>query len=151
MQLTVSAFALGAPIPLRNTCDAENVSPALAWSGVPTGARSLAIVVDDPDAPGGTWVHWLAWGLPPTSAGLPEGVPADTPSPVQGTTSFKSVGWGGPCPPKGHGAHRYFFRLYALDTAVALPRGATRAELDLAMKGHVLASAEHMGKYWRDR
>ncbi len=146
-ELTSTAFTQGATVPARHTCSGENVSPALAWTAPPEGTASLALIVDDPDAPGRVWQHWLAWNLPATTRAIAEGGVGATM--VQGTNDFKSVGYGGPCPPPGHGAHRYFFRLYALDAVLGLPPGATRPELDHAMKGHVLASTELMGKFWR--
>jgi Raf kinase inhibitor-like YbhB/YbcL family protein len=151
MNLTTPAFAPGGTIPARHTCEGEGLSPALGWSGAPAGTRGFALVVEDPDAPGGTFVHWIAWGLPPTASSLPEGVTADAPGLVQGVNGFRTRGYGGPCPPKGAGAHRYVFRVYAVDRPVGLPAGATRAELDLALKDHVLATGETMGKSWRDR
>lgn len=149
LDLTSAAFGAGAEIPRRHTCEGDDLSPALSWGAGPDGTRAWALVVDDPDAPGRTWVHWLAWDLPPTARGLPEGVAADAKDLVQGTNDFRKVGWGGPCPPKGHGAHRYVFHLYALDKPLGLPRGATRVELDRAMAGHVLATGELTGKFHR--
>lgn len=151
LQVHSSAFELGGTIPARHTCSGDNVSPPLDWSGAPAATRAFALVVDDPDAPAGTWVHWTVWNLPATATGLPEGVKPDAAGMLQGTNDFKKPGYGGPCPPRGHGAHRYFFRLYALDQPLPLSAGATRAEVDLAMRGHVLAEATWMGKFWRDR
>jgi Raf kinase inhibitor-like YbhB/YbcL family protein len=148
-ELTTSAFAPGQPIPARHTCTGENLSPPLRWTRPPEGTASLALVVDDPDAPGRTWLHWVAWGIPPTATELSEGVTAESPGLTQGTNDFGERGYGGPCPPPGHGAHRYFFRLYALDTAISLPAGASRVELEARMKGHIKASTELMGKFWR--
>jgi Raf kinase inhibitor-like YbhB/YbcL family protein len=150
MQLTSSAFANGNLIPARYTCDGENVSPALAWTGVPPAAKALALIVDDPDAPAGTWVHWVLLNLPAGAAGLPEAVPPGKPldnGAVQGTTSFRQKGYGGPCPPGG--THRYYFRLYALDGPLSLTGTATAKDVQNAMKGHVLAQAELMGRYAR--
>ncbi|MBM4391173.1 MAG: YbhB/YbcL family Raf kinase inhibitor-like protein [Deltaproteobacteria bacterium] len=146
-ELSSTAFTQGATIPARHGCTGDDLSPPLAWTAPPDGTASFALVVDDPDAPRRTWQHWLVWNIPPTSRQLGEALGAD--QHVQGTNDFKKVGYGGPCPPPGHGAHRYFFRLYALDVMLGLPAGASRAELDAAMKGHVLASAELMGKSWR--
>jgi hypothetical protein len=143
--LTSSAFANGEAIPSRYTCEGENLSPPLRWSGTPDGTRSLALVVDDPDAPVGTFTHWLAWGIDPEAGGLAEGQPA----PAEGRNDFRVIGYGGPCPPPGHGPHRYFFKLYALDSDLALPAGASRAELERALEGHVLARAELVGIYER--
>lgn len=151
LQLRSSAFEPGGTIPARHTCSGEDLSPPLDWSGAPAATRAFALVVDDPDAPAGTWVHWTVWNLPATATGLPEGVKPDATGMLQGTNDFQKPGYRGPCPPRGHGAHRYFFRLYALDQPLPLAAGATRAELDLAMRGHVLAEATWMGKFWRDR
>lgn len=144
------AFRAGSPIPARHTADGPDVSPALSWSGVPPEAASLALVCDDPDAPRGNWVHWVLFDLPPSTTGLPEGVPADRRLPtggVSGKNDFGRLGYGGPAPPGG--THRYFFRLYALDELVRLEPGATRAELSRAIEGHVLAEGELMGTYSR--
>jgi Raf kinase inhibitor-like YbhB/YbcL family protein len=143
--LTSSAFANGGAIPSRYTCDGENLSPPLTWSGAPNGSRSLALIVDDPDAPVGTFTHWLAWGIDPEAGGLAEGQPA----PVEGRNDFGVIGYGGPCPPPGHGPHRYFFNLYALDSELGLPPGASRLQLERALVGHVLAPAELVGIYQR--
>jgi Raf kinase inhibitor-like YbhB/YbcL family protein len=144
-RLTSTAFEQGGAIPPRHTCDDEDVSPALAWSGTPDGAQSLALVVDDPDAPGRTFLHWLAWGLAPDAAGLEEGEAA----PVEGRNDFGSTGYRGPCPPPGHGPHRYVFRLHALDAPVEVRAGAGRDELERALADHVLGSAELVGTYER--
>jgi Raf kinase inhibitor-like YbhB/YbcL family protein len=143
--LSSSAFEHGAAVPRRHTCDGEDVSPALAWSGVPEGTRALALVVDDPDAPGRTFLHWLAWGLEPEAGGLEEGEAA----PVEGTNDFGSTGYRGPCPPLGHGPHRYFFRLHALGVSVDVRAGADRDELERAIRDHQLGTAELMGTYER--
>ena len=135
-------------IPAKYTADGEDLSPPLAWQGAPEGTESFAITADDPDAPNGTWVHWLVWNLPPLVTSLEEGVEPDNElvrGGVQGTTNFGQVGYGGPAPPSG--THRYFFKVYALDTVLGLPATATRAELEMAMKGHVLAQGQIMGKY----
>jgi Raf kinase inhibitor-like YbhB/YbcL family protein len=145
LSLTSSAFQHGAEIPARHTCDGEDLSPALVWSGVPDGTRSLALLVEDPDAPSGTFTHWLVWGIDPAAEALGEGEAA----PVEGSNGFGTAGYRGPCPPPGHGPHRYFFRLYALDVEVDLPAGASRAELEGALEGHVLAGAELIGRYER--
>lgn len=149
--LTTTAFSPGSEIPARFTCSGPNLSPALAWKGVPVGARTLALIVDDPDAPSGTWTHWLVWNLPAQAGELPEGVPATEvleSGARQGTSDFGRVGYGGPCPPPGR-PHRYFFKLYALDAALDLKPGATRGELEAAMAPHVLAKAEVMGTFRR--
>jgi hypothetical protein len=151
MQLKTPAFKPGADIPAQFTCDGADSSPALTWSSPPEDTRSLAIVVDDPDAPGRTWVHWVLYDLPATEHELPAGVPAQATLPSgarQGRNDFGRIGYGGPCPPKGP-VHRYYFRLYALDTTLELKAGATRSELDHAMRGHVLAQTELMGRYRR--
>ena len=147
--VTSTAFNDGAGIPRKYTCAADNVSPPLAWSGMPAGAKSLALIADDPDAPGGTWTHWVLFNLPATSTGLAEGIkPQDSPEgAIQATTSFRKVGYGGPCPPSG--THRYYFRLYALDTTLSLAATATAADVRTAMQGHVLAEGALMGRYSR--
>jgi Raf kinase inhibitor-like YbhB/YbcL family protein len=144
-QLFSDSFSDGGDIPTRHTCDGENISPTLRWSGAPDGTRSLALIVDDPDAPAGTFTHWLAWGLDPAAGGLEEGARA----PVEGRNDFGRIGYGGPCPPPGHGRHRYVFRLYALDTGLALAPGAKREQLERAIDGHVLQVAQLTGGYAR--
>ncbi len=150
MRIESPAFSDGGAIPKQHTCDGTDSSPALAWSGVPAGAKSLALICDDPDAPAGVWVHWVLFDLPPGAAGVPEKVAA-TPKlaggGIQGKNDFGKIGYGGPCPPSG--THRYQFKLYALDAYVALAPGATKAQLLTAMKGHVLAEAKLTGKYAR--
>lgn len=146
-----TAFAAGGTIPARYTCDGANLSPALSWKDAPAGTQALALIADDPDASAGTWTHWLLWNLPPQATLLPEGVPpAETLANAarQGRNDFRRLGYGGPCPPPGK-AHRYFFRLYALDTRLELKPGAARRDLEHAMEGHVLAQAEWMGRYGR--
>jgi Raf kinase inhibitor-like YbhB/YbcL family protein len=148
--VTSSAFENGKPIPARYTCDGEDISPPLRWSGLPQGAKSIALIADDPDAPMGTWVHWVLWNLPPI-AELQEAVPttASLPSGAkQGISDFKRPGYGGPCPPRG-GPHRYYFKLYALDAALDLPAGAKKSDLEKAMRGHILAEGQLMGTYRR--
>jgi Raf kinase inhibitor-like YbhB/YbcL family protein len=144
-QLFSDSFSDGGDIPKRHTCDGENVSPGLRWSGAPDGARSLALIMDDPDAPVGTFTHWLAWGLDPAADGLAEGEPA----PAEGRNDFGEIGYGGPCPPPGHGRHRYVFRLHALDTELALAPGARRDRIERALDGHVLQIAQLTGRYAR--
>jgi Raf kinase inhibitor-like YbhB/YbcL family protein len=143
--LTSSAFENGQEIAQRHACDGDDLSPQLRWSGAPDGTRSLALIVDDPDAPVGTFTHWLAWSIAPTSGGLAEGEAA----PVEGRNDFGSVGYRGPCPPPGHGPHRYFFRLRSLDAEVELEAGAERTDLERALEGHVLEVADLMGRYER--
>ena len=150
MKLTSSAFTEGAMIPVKYTCDGQDNSPPLVWADVPGGAKALALICDDPDAPVGTWVHWVAFNLAPDTGGLPEGVPSDkTPKTggVQGTNSWRRIGYGGPCPPGG--THRYFFKLYALDNSLSLASNATAKDVQAAMKGHILAEAQLMGRYKR--
>ena len=150
--LSSPAFPHGGVIPYRHTCDGADHSPPLGWHGVPAGTQSLVLIVDDPDAPDPhapkmTWVHWLLYNLPPQTDGLPEGVsaarlPAGT---LEGLNDWKRTGYGGPCPPIGR--HRYFFKLYALDTVLPDLGAATKPELEAAMKGHVLEQATLMGSY----
>ena len=151
LQLNTTAFTPGNDIPRELTCDGANISPALRWSAPPERAQSFALVVEDPDAPHRTWVHWVLYDLPPTERGLPEGIPPNTQLPSggrQGRNDFGTIGYGGPCPPPGP-AHRYYFKLYALDKRLGLPAGATRAQLDRAMRGHIVAEADVMGRYRR--
>jgi Raf kinase inhibitor-like YbhB/YbcL family protein len=150
MKLQSPAFQQGELIPVKYTCDGMDVSPPLTWTDTPRGTRSLALIADDPDAPRGTWVHWVAWNIPADARALPEGLPKQDSiqsGMKQGTTDFKKVGYGGPCPPSG--THRYFFKLYALDVTLDLPASTTKAALEKAMNGHILQQAELMGKYER--
>lgn len=150
LQVRSSAFEHNEMIPSRYTCDGEDVSPPLSWDGVPQNAKSLALISDDPDAPMGTWVHWVAYNIPPSEKGFPENLSKDKKLPngtLQGITDFKRIGYGGPCPPSG--VHRYFFKLYALDTKLNLDSGASKKDLLKAMEGHILAQGELMGKYQR--
>ena len=154
MSLTISstAFAHNAAIPSLYTCECKDISPPLAWSGVPAGTKSLALIVDDPDAPDPaapkrTWVHWVLYALPPTSGGLPEAVlssalPAGT---REGVNDWKRTGYGGPCPPIGR--HRYFHKLYALDTVLPDLQRPDKAAVEKAMQGHVIAQAVLLGTY----
>ena len=148
--LQSSAFQNGGSIPKKFTCEAADVSPELTWSGAPEKTQSFALIADDPDAPMGTWVHWVIYDLPTNTAKLPEGVPnqEQAASGAQGKNSSGKIGYGGPCPPPGK-PHRYFFKLYALDSKLNLKPGARKPEVEAAMKGHVLAQAELMGKYGR--
>jgi Raf kinase inhibitor-like YbhB/YbcL family protein len=151
IQITSPAFKDGDPIPKKYTCDAENVSPPLEWSDLPEGTKSVAIICDDPDAPIGTWVHWVLYGLSPTQSSLEERVPAKDVLPGdvrQGRNDFKRFGYGGPCPPPGK-AHRYFFKIYALDVDTDLEPGASKKQLRKAMEGHILAQGQLMGTYQR--
>ena len=147
MKLTSGAFSDGATIPARYSCDGADVSPPLAWSGTPEGTRSLALICDDPDAPGGTFVHWVLYNVPAHLSQIPENQSGGG---VEGMTNFGRVGYGGPCPPPGK-PHRYFFKLYALSEPLALRAGATKADVERAMHGHVLAQAQVMGTYGRTR
>ena len=149
MKVTSSAFGSGEMIPQQYTCKGEDVSPALEWSGAPANAVSFAVIMDDPDAPRGTWVHWVMWNIPASAHSLSQGVPKREElenGARQGRNSNGEVGYNGPCPPMGQ-THRYFFRVYALDAKLDLAAGAGRSELDGAMKGHVLAEGEYMGKF----
>jgi Raf kinase inhibitor-like YbhB/YbcL family protein len=149
--LSSSAFTHGAPIPKRHTCDGADTSPALSWSGAPAGAKSFALIADDPDAPVGTWVHWVLYDLPGDVAELPEGVPTSEAlanNGRQGLNDFGKTGYGGPCPPPGK-PHRYFFKLYALDAPTGLKPRAKKADVLRAIEGHVLQQAELMGTYKR--
>jgi Raf kinase inhibitor-like YbhB/YbcL family protein len=152
MAITISspAFADGGMIPVKYTCDGEDISPQLTFDNVPPDAKSLALVADDPDAPMGTWVHWVMYNLPPDTRTLPENVAADEKlagGAVHGITDFGRFGYGGPCPPSG--THRYYFKLYALDTRLDLPSKANKKDVVKAMEGHILAQGELMGKYKR--
>ena len=151
MQLSSSVFKEGESIPGKYTCDGQNVSPPLEWTGVPDGTRSFALIADDPDAPAGTWVHWVLYDAPPTTKEFPEDLPKSQYVPgsaTQGLNDFKHLGYGGPCPPPGK-AHRYFFKLYALDTQLGLKPGATKREVEHAMEKHILAEDQLMGLYKR--
>jgi len=148
---TSPSFKDSSLIPMKHTCEGEDSSPAITWSGIPEGTKSIAIVCDDPDAPLGTWVHWVLYNLPPTVQGLPEGIAkvetlAD--GTRQGINDFGRIGYGGPCPPRGS-THRYYFRVYALDQAFFPGSRATAKALAKAMEGHVLASGVLMGRFAR--
>lgn len=151
MNLTSTSFASGGNIPKKYTCDADDNSPALSWSGAPQGTKSFALIADDPDAPVGTWTHWLLYDLPATTTSLPENVSKVEEPPIggrQGRNDFRKTGYGGPCPPPGK-PHRYFFKLYALDQTMNLKAGASKKELEQVMRTHILAQAELVGKYGR--
>jgi Raf kinase inhibitor-like YbhB/YbcL family protein len=165
------SFKEGGLIPKQYTCDGQNISPPLTWTGVPSAAKSLVLICDDPDAPKGTWVHWVVFNIPPDVLFLAPGAGKETDTiedymprggrgrgkpvlvfttfGVHGTTDFKRVGYGGPCPPSG--THRYYFKLYALDTMLNLQNEATKASVEKAMEGHILAEGQLMGKYKRSR
>jgi Raf kinase inhibitor-like YbhB/YbcL family protein len=150
--LTSDDFKRGEMIPHHHTCQGNDVSPALTWSDPPPGTQSFALICDDPDAPGKTWVHWVLYRLPAHVRGLPQDVEKDgelSDGSRQGKNDFGNVGYGGPCPPVGHGPHRYFFKIYALDNVPELAPGATKDELLAAMEGHILADADLMGRYER--
>lgn len=147
-ELTSSAFRNGEAIPSKYTCDGQDISPPLMWQGAPEKTRSFALICDDPDAPVGTWVHWVAYNLPASAKSLPEGVTAANPQTgQQGQNSWGQAGYGGPCPPGG--THRYFFKLYALDVQLTLKAAAGKHQVLKAAEGHILAQAELMGKYSR--
>ncbi|MFA6987179.1 MAG: YbhB/YbcL family Raf kinase inhibitor-like protein [Arenimonas sp.] len=152
MKLTSPAFAAGAQIPARFTCEGEDISPALSWHAVPHGTRSLVLIMDDPDAPDPaapkmTWVHWLLYNLPPAAGGLPEAQASESlpPATREGVNDWARTGYGGPCPPIGR--HRYFHKLYALDVELPDLGEPDKAALEAAMRGHVLGEAQLMGTY----
>src|SRR5262249_37905736 len=145
LELTSSAFDEGSEIPRKYTCDGDDASPPLAWSSVPEGTRTLALILHDPDAPGGEFTHWVAWNIHPEPGALGE----DGPAPGQGTNDFGDARYQGPCPPSGAGPHRYVHELFALDTSLDLDPGANREQLEHAIEGHVLAGAELVGIYER--
>jgi hypothetical protein len=150
LKITSSAFTEGGMIPKQHTCDGADISPALSWTGVPESTKSLALICDDPDAPMGTWVHWVLFNIPPGEPGLSAKIPSSanlSNGAKHGTNDFRRLGYGGPCPPGG--THRYYFKLYALDTALALDSGATKSKVEEAMQGHILAEGQLMGKYQR--
>jgi Raf kinase inhibitor-like YbhB/YbcL family protein len=150
-QISSSAFASGQTIPKKFTCDGSDISPPLNWKDAPAATQSFALIADDPDAPVGTWVHWVLFSLPANSKDLQEGVDKEEQLPngaLQGKNDFRKIGYGGPCPPPGK-PHRYFFKLYALDTKISLKAGATKADVENAMKGHILGQAELVGRYSR--
>jgi len=146
MKITSSAFQQGGNIPSKFSCDGANTSPPLEIGDVPSGAKSLVLIVDDPDAPSGLFTHWAVWNISPQTSTIAEG---STPKGVQGTNDFGKSGYGGPCPPSG--THRYYFKIFALDRELDLPFGAKRGQLDTAIKGHVIAQGELMGRYSRKK
>jgi Raf kinase inhibitor-like YbhB/YbcL family protein len=152
MSITSSSFPHNGVIPIRHTCEGHDTSPELLWTEVPAGTKSLALIMDDPDAPDPAapkrvWVHWVLYNIPATSSGLPEGVPREDLSPgtQEGLNDWQRTGYGGPCPPIGN--HRYFFKLYALDTVLPDLKHPTKAKLEEAMRGHIIATAELIGRY----
>ena len=152
MIITSTVFTEGGNIPIQYTCDGADRSPPLAWSSVPQAAKTLALIHDDPDAPGKTWVHWVVINIPPGMSGFEEAIASDSLAQqgvVEGTTDFGRGGYGGPGPPSG--THRYYFKLYALDTALDLGPEATKKQVESAMEGHILEQAQLMGRYTRRR
>jgi len=150
MKITSSAFEEGEMIPKKYTCDDVDISPPLKWSNVPEGAKTIALICDDPDAPVGTWVHWVLYNLPASITELPENIPPEktlSNGAKQGTSDFGRIGYGGPCPPGG--THRYYFKIYALDKELDLEPGATKSELLEAMEGSILSEGQLMGRYKR--
>ncbi len=150
LKVTSAAFNEGQPIPRQYTCDGVNVSPPLEWSGVPKTAKSIAIIADDPDAPSGTFVHWVVYDMPAENIGMVENLPADEQLKAggfQGTNDFGKIGYGGPCPPSG--THRYFFKVYALDNFLPLKVASTKAQVEKAMEGHIVAQGQLLGTYQR--
>jgi len=150
LKLTSSAFKEGEAIPRGYTCNGANVSPPLEWTGMPKTAKTIAIIADDPDAPAGTWVHWVVYNLPAEGLGLIENTPQTETlngGGLQGKNDFGKIGYGGPCPPSG--THRYFFKFYVLDSELPLKSGATKAEVEKAMEGHIAGQAQLMGTYHR--
>jgi len=145
IQITSTAFKEGDKIPRIYSCDDQNVSPPLSWTGVPTNTVSLVLIMDDPDAPSGTWVHWVLYNLQPGLTGLDQG---KTGGGIDGKNDFGRLGYGGPCPPRGS-THRYYIKLYALDKLLDLKAGATKAQVESTMHGHILAQGQLMGKYSR--
>jgi len=150
-EIKSQAFSLSGTIPTQYTCDGADLSPPLEWTEAPEGVVTFALIADDPDAPMGTWVHWVLYNIPGDARSLPQGVPASETlkgGAVQGTNDFRSIGYGGPCPPPGK-PHRYFFKLYALNTKLDLPPKATKKQVLKSMEGRTLAQAELMGRYGR--
>ncbi len=151
LHISSPAFSAGESIPKKFTCDGPDVSPQLKWNDPAANTRSIALIMDDPDAPVGTWVHWVLYDLPANTRELPEGIAKQeqlSSGAQQGRNDFGKIGYGGPCPPPGK-PHRYFFKLYALDTKLNLKAGASKADVERAMNGHILAQAELIGRYGR--
>jgi hypothetical protein len=147
-EISSPAFANGQPIPSKYSCKGSDISPALTWSEPPAGTKTFALIMDDPDAPAGIWVHWVIFNIPAAARGLAEATPTDPQlgdGSIQGVTSARSNGYHGPCPPSG--THRYFFKLFALDTTLSLTSSADKAKVLSAMEGHILANAELMGTF----
>jgi Raf kinase inhibitor-like YbhB/YbcL family protein len=152
LKVTSTAFKEGELIPQEYTCDGKDISPDLAWAGAPAGAKSIVLISDDPDAPMGTWAHWVVINIPPEAKGLAAGASPTGVMPkgcLETATNFSQPGYGGPCPPGG--THRYYFKVYALDSVLNLAVKARKAEVESAMQGHILAQGQLMGKYRRNR
>ncbi|MDD5674974.1 MAG: YbhB/YbcL family Raf kinase inhibitor-like protein [Chitinivibrionales bacterium] len=152
LEISSKAFTNGNAIPARYTCDGEDVSPPVAWSNIPAACKSLVLICDDPDAPGQMWSHFVCYDIPPSVQGIAEGCPKSDTLPgggKQGKSDFGAIGYGGPCPPSG--THRYFFKLYALDTMLNLPAGKTKAQIEHAIKRHIIEEAFLFGTYARKR
>jgi len=147
IKVTSTAFKEGEMIPRKFTCDDKDLSPQVGWATVPSGAKSIALICDDPDAPVGTWVHWIVYNIPASAKELPEGVKALPAGARQGMNDFRKLNYGGPCPPGG--THRYFFKVYALDTVLNLKEGISKSELLKSMEGHILDQGQLIGKYKR--
>jgi Raf kinase inhibitor-like YbhB/YbcL family protein len=150
-QIASASFSPGGTIPKKFTCDGPDSSPQLSWKDAPTQTQTFALIMDDPDAPAGTWVHWVLYNLPATTKELPEAVEKQeqlSSGALQGRNDFRKIGYGGPCPPQGN-PHRYHFKLYALDSKLNLKAGASKAEVENAMQGHILGQTELVGRYGR--
>jgi len=152
-KISISAEGIkeGESIPDEYTCEGKDISPSLSWKGIPAGTKSIALIMDDPDCPGGTFVHWVLYNMPAETQKLPKAMPLNQTlidGSMQGATDFGRPGYGGPCPPPGK-PHRYYFKIYALDTKLNLPPGATKNQVESSMKGHIIAKGELMGKYQR--
>ncbi len=151
LQISSPAFSEGGTIPKKFTCDGPDLSPPLTWKDAPANAQSFALIMDDPDAPVGTWVHWVLYNLPASTKELPEGIDKTeqlSSGALQGRNDFRKIGYGGPCPPPGK-PHRYYFKLYAIDRKLDLKAGATKAQVEAAMKSHILGQTQIMGRYGR--
>ncbi len=148
IEMKSDAFQSGELIPQKYTCDGADVSPSLSWGKIPPNTKELILICDDPDAPMGTWVHWVVYGISPETTGLPENAKDTTAGLMQGKSSFGKTGYGGPCPPKGK-PHRYFFKLYAVDKTTGLKPGSSKADVMKSIDGHILAQGELMGRYGR--